>query len=245
MRKMFLITAALVALSGHAFAADMPVKATPPISFLNGYPYGSSGFIVGIYTEGGGGSVTGSVPGVGSASLTETQAGVGGTVGYVWGQRNVPYAISLEGDFGFNNFNGNSAGFSLTGPASFEQRVVAFTPLSSIVSQIPWLASLTNQVPPFLPLQPGVTASNLQLGIMAGIHENDISPNFPGLAANKEWRVAPMVGLVSMEQLSNGLALRTYVKTIFPSDKSVCVGPISNACGAVGQQVVAGASFIF
>jgi hypothetical protein len=82
------------------------------------------------------------------------------------------------------------------------------------------------------------------MGLMAGLDEDDISPNFPGLAANKEWRIAPMIGIVGMEQLSNGLAVRTYVKTIFPS-QSVCEGPINNACAGFGQQVKAGVSLLW
>ena len=82
--------------------------------------------------------------------------------------------------------------------------------------------------------------------MMAGLDENDISPNFQGIADNKEWRLAPMIGLVAMEQLSNGLALRTYIKTIFPS-QSLTVGPIptKTANGGLGQQVIAGASLLF
>ena len=79
---------------------------------------------------------------------------------------------------------------------------------------------------------------------MAGLDENDISPNFPGLASNKEWRVAPMIGLVQMEQLSNGLAWRTYVKTVFP-ERGVCIGPIGNACGGLGQQILVGTGIYF
>ena len=203
-------------------------------AIFNGYPYGSSGFFFGIYSEGGGGSVNGSVAGVGSASLTDTQAGVGGTVGWAWGQKNSPVAFSVEGDFGWTNFNGNSAGFSLDGPLHFEQRFVAFTPLSTMLSLLPNLPSL-GSLPPFAALPAGVTASNIQLGIMAGVDEDDISPNFPGLAANMQWRAAPMIGLVQMEQLSNSVAMRTWIKAEFP-DKSVCIGPVANACAGLSTQ---------
>ena len=107
-----------------------------------------------------------------------------------------------------------------------------------MLSLLPNLPSL-GTVPPFPPTPAGVTASNIQLGLMAGLDENDISLNFAGLSSNQEWRVAPMIGLVAMEQLSNGVAVRSWVKTIFP-DKSVCVGPVNNACGGLGQQVKVG-----
>lgn len=244
--RCILAIAFAVALTGTATAADMASKAPPsPLAslFNSTYPYQQSGFFFGVYTEGGGGSVNGTVAGVSSASLTETAAGVGGTVGYAWGQKNSPIAISAEADFGWTNINGDSAGVALSGPAAFEQRFVIFTPLASYLSMLPNLPSL-GAVPPFVPLGSGVTATNLQVGFMAGLDENDISSSFPGLASNQEWRVAPMIGLVAMEQLSNGLALRSWIKTVFP-EKGVCVGPIGSACSGLGQQIKVGAGLYF
>lgn len=248
MRRTYMLAAiaASMLLAPIVRAADIPLKAPPASAWdtvFKGYPYGSSGLFFGIFTEGGGGSVNGTVPGVGSASLTTTQAGVGGTIGWAWGKKSSPVAFSIEADFGWTNFNGNVQGLSLQGPASFEQRFVMFTPLATIVNLLPNFPAL-GAIAPFPALPAGVSASNLQVGLMAGIDENDISPNFPGLASNREWRVSPMIGLVSMEQLSNGLAVRAWVKTIFP-DKSVCIGPVSNACGNLGQQVKAGVGFYF
>lgn len=242
MRKTLIAAAILAVLSVPAFAADMALKAPPnPLSslFTTGYPYGSSGLFFGIYGEGGGGSVNGAVAGVGSASLTDTQAGAGGTLGYAWGQKNSPVAFSLEGDVGWTNFNGSTAGLALSGPVHFEQRFVAFTPLSSLLSVIPNPFSSLGTLPPFSALPTGITASNIQVGVMGGIDEDDISPSFPGVAENKEWRAAPMIGLVQMEQLSNGTALRTWVKAEFP-DKGVCVGPVNNACAGLNTQIKAG-----
>ena len=56
--------------------------------------------------------------------------------------------------------------------------------------------------------------------------------------------MAPMIGLVAMEQLSNGLALRSWIKTVFP-EKGVCVGPIGSACSGLGQQIKVGAGLYF
>lgn len=235
------LSIAAAAVSAHA--ADMATKAAPVQTF-KGYPYGSSGFFFGIYTEGGAGAVSGSAPGVDTSGLTQTQAGVGGTIGYAWGKAGSPMAASIEADFGWTNFNGNTAGLSLDGPAAFEQRFVIFTPLASVLSLLPNLPTL-GTVPPFGALPAGISASNLQVGLMAGIDENDISLNFAGLSSNKEWRVAPMIGLVSMEQLSNGVALRTWIKTVFP-DRGACIGPIPvSACGGLGQQVKVGVGIYY
>lgn len=224
-----------------------PASAKAPAaaaSFFNPYPYGSSGFIVGLYTEGGAGAVQGSVAGVNSASLTTTQAGAGLTVGYAWGRAGSPVAYSVEADFGWTNFNGTQAGLSLTGPAAFEQRFVVFTPLASILNLLPVLNTALGTVPPFPAIGNNLTASNLQLGLMAGIDENDISLNFPGVPSNREWQVAPMIGLVAMEQLSNGAAIRSWVKNVFP-ERGQCVGPIANACGNKGNTVKVGVGIYY
>ena len=242
MKRLFVLVVALALLPAAAMAGDMATKAPPVPSFLTNYPYGSSGLFFGIYTEGGSGPVAASVPGVGSASLTQTQAGVGGTIGYAWGQKGSPVAVSVEADFGWTNFNGNMAGLAFDGPAAFEQRFVIFTPLASMLNILPNLPSL-GTVAPFPLLPAGVTATNLQVGFMAGVDENDISSSF-GLNSNREWRVAPMIGLVSMEQLSNGTAIRAWVKTVFP-ERGVCAGPIANACANIGQQVKVGVGLYF
>jgi hypothetical protein len=241
MRTMFFGLISGLAMISAAQAADnLPAKAPAAAnSFFNAYPYGSSGFFVGLFTEGGASAVSGSVAGVGSSSLTSTQAGAGLTLGYAWGRAGSPVAYSLEGDFGWTNFNGSTQGFSFSGPAAFEQRFVVFTPLASVLNMLPVLSSALGTVPPFPGLTNGLTASNLQIGLMAGIDENDISANFVGIPSNREWRVAPMIGLVSMEQLSNGVAVRSWIKNVFP-DKGVCSGPIANGCANVGNTVKVG-----
>lgn len=245
MKRAFLVVAIAALSMVSAAAADLPAKAPPswlgPIA--KGYPYGSSGLFFGLYAEGGGGSVQGTVPGVGSASLTTTQGSAGLTVGYAWGWKNSPIAFSVEADFGATNFNGQNQGISLTGPLEFEQRFVAFTPLSNLMNLLPNFPSL-GTVAPFNPLPAGISASNLQMGLFAGVREQDISANFSGVPANREWRVAPVIGIVSMEQLSNGAALRAYLKTVFP-EKGVCAGPIPGACINEGQQVIGGASILW
>lgn len=244
MKKLF-VAAILALLPSLAFAADITTKApAAAASLFNPYPYGTSGYFVGLFTEGGAGAVNGSVAGVGNASLTSTQAGAGLTVGYAWGKAGSPVAYSLEGDFGWTNFNGSTQGLSLSGPAAFEQRFVVFTPLASMLNMLPALSSVFGTVPPFPALTSNLIASNLQIGLMAGIDENDISVNFPGIASNTEWAIAPMIGLVAMEQLSNGTAVRSWVKNVFP-EHGTCVGPVSNACASRGNTVKVGVGFYY
>jgi hypothetical protein len=233
---------AVTALAGAAQAADIATKAPASSPFFSTtYPYQSTGIFFGIYTAGTGGSVAATVPGVGAASLTTTTAEIGGTVGWAWGQKGSNLAYTLEGDFGVTNFNGNQAGLSLQGPLSFEQRFTVFAPLSSIMSAIPNLPNIFGTVPPFTPLQPGVTASNIQSGIGFGVKEKDISTSFAGVVgANKVWRIEPAVRLVAMEQLSNGTALYAYAETAFP-DKGRVFGPAGTGTSVVlGPEYTAG-----
>lgn len=240
MKKLLLASAALL-LGAAAHAADLPVKA-PATSpwFSAAYPYQSSGIFFGVYTAGGGGSVSASVPGVGAASLTTTTAEIGGTVGWAWGQKGSPISYTLEGDFGVTNFNGSQAGLSLQGPLSFEQGFTVWTPFNNIMNLLPNLpTNLFGTVPPFAPLQPGVTASNLQSGIGVFIKEKDISTSFQGVAANKIWRVYPAVRLTAMEQLSNGSALYAYAEAAFPTDGKI-IGPVPGSTVTLGTEYSAG-----
>lgn len=241
--KKFLI--AIFLLASPAYAADLPVKAPAPSPWFSAtYPYQSSGFFFGAYTEGGGGSVAAQVPGVGSASLTTTSASLGATIGWAWGQKNSSIAYTLEGDFGFTNFNGNNAGLSLQGPLTFEQRVTIFAPFNNLINLFPSLSNLFGTVPPFTPLPVGVSASNLQMGIAAGVKEKDISTAFAGLTADKVWRVEPVIRAVAMEQLSNGSALRAYAEIAFP-DKGKIFGPVPGTSAVLGNEYTAGVGVVW
>ena len=237
------LIAALVLLATPAFAADMPTKAPPfkAASIFDGYS--GAGPYVGIYTQGGGGSVNGAVPGVGSASLTTTSASVGLLAGYAWSGPSNNYFFAVEGMFGWQNFNGNQAGLSLSGPASFEQRFKLGAPLPTIMALLPNLNFGT--VAPLPALPAGVTATNVHPYLMAGIHEDDISANFM-MANNRAWRVAPSVGFGAVTQLSNATAVDVWIETIFP-EKGVCTGPtdVQVGCTNLGQQVKAGISVLW
>lgn len=229
--------AAIMFLMPAARGADLSVKASP--FFSSAYPYQSSGIFFGAYTAGTGGSVAATVPGVGPSSLTTTTAAVGGTVGYAWGQRGSPVAYTIEGDFGVTNFNGNNQGLSLQGPLEAALRFSIFTPWTNLATMLPNFPNLFGTVPPFPVLQPGVTASNLQMGIGFGPKFKDVSLGFAGLTAGKVWRIEPAIRLIAMEQLSNGTAMRAYVETAFP-DKGKIFGVTPGASATLGTEVTAG-----
>lgn len=237
---------ALLASAVAVQAADLPPLITkgPALPLTGVYPYQTSGFFFGAYTEGGGGSVSATAPGVNPASLATTDAGLGFTVGYAWGQRTSKLAYSVEADFGFTNFNGNNAGFALQGPLALEQRFVVWTPLANLQSLLPNFFSALGTVPPFQALPVGVTASNLQTGLAFGVREKDVSLAFAGLQANKEWLVEPVIKLIAMEQLSNGTALRAWAGVTIPTQGHF-VGPVPGSSAVRGPEVLAGAGVYF
>jgi hypothetical protein len=245
--KMRTIMLAAIAAFGFAVAANaadnIAAKASTASAFFNGqYPYDNSGFFVGLFTEGTGGSVAATVPGIGPASLTTTTATLGTTIGWAWGRKGSPVAYTLEGDFAVTNFNGNNAGLSLQGPLSFEQRAVIWAPWDKIISVL----NITNPfgaVPPFQPLQPGVTANNLQFGIAGALGERDISNAFAGVASNKVWRIEPKIEFLAMEQLSSGIAVRAFTKIGFP-DKGAVVG-YKGASAILGPDISVGLGAFF
>lgn len=225
--KLRMMTLALVAgaISTAAMAGDInspAAKAPAASAFSSSYPYDNSGFFVGLFTEGTGGSVAATVPSVNSSSLTTTTAALGLTVGYGWGHKGSPVAYTLEADAKVQNFNGNNAGLSLQGPAGFAVRGLVFAPWDKLFGAL----NITNPfgaVPPFQPLQPGVTASNLQFGAGIEFAFNDISLSYLGVPANKIWQFEPKIDFVQMEQLSSGIAVRAFEKIGFP-DKGAIFG---------------------
>lgn len=235
----------VLAFASAAQAADLPVKAAPNWS-LGSYPT-LNGIIVGLYTEGGGSSVVASVPGVPAASLTTTTGAIGLTLGYMWTPRNSPVTLSFEGDVCAQNFNGNSAGFSVQGPLCAEQRVMAFAPWEKLLAAVPSFPNPFASISPFS-FQPGVTPKgNALAGIGFGFYERDISTAFMGVQSGKVWRVDPEIVFMHVQPLSNGTALRGGIKIDFPSQGKIIgatpAGFTSATLGQTGVRAFIGAAF--
>ena len=221
--RSFAFAALAMLIGGAALAADLPVKA-PASSWLAGYPYATSGMYAGLITQGGGGSVAASVPGVASASLTTTSASIGGTVGYAWGTKGSMVAYTLEGSIMATNFNGANQGFALAGPVSGDVVFMVWTPLSVIQNAFSILniSNPFSNIAPF-PSTPGFTASNVQAGIGGGAAAKDLTLAYNGVGSNKVVEIAPLLEVALMEQVSNGSAIREFIKTSFPT-KGVLFG---------------------
>lgn len=246
MKRFILALAAVAALLSPAAAADLSTKA-PAYTALSGYPYASSGFYAGLFTEAGGGPVNANVAGVNSASLTTTTAGIGISAGYAWGSKSSQFAYSIEGKVSANNFNGANQGFSVSGPVSFEGTGYVWMPVSLIQSTF-GLLNLPNpfsSIAPF-PLNPaGVTASNVQAGFGAGFRADDVTIAYLGVGSNKVWEFSPKLEAALMEQLSNGSALREYVEVIL-QNKGYTFGAGPASINAVtGPKYMAGVMVLF
>ena len=227
-----------------AMAADIATKA-PAVPFLTGYPYGSSGVILGLFTEAGAGPVNASVAGVNSASLTTTTAGIGVAAGYVWGSKASSFAYSIEGKLSANNFNGENQGFSVSGPVSAEGTAYVWMPVSLIQNAF----GLLNIPNPFSTIAPfpanpaGITASNLQAGFGAGFRADDVTIAYLGVGSNKVWAFSPKIEFALMEQLSNGSAVREYVETVFQNNAAIFGAAQSKA--TLGPKYMAGVMVLF
>lgn len=237
---------ASVLLGGAAVAADLPVKAPllSPVNFA--YP-ALNGLIVGLYTEGGGSSVNATAPGVPAASLTTTTAGIGLTLGYMWTPRGSPVSLSFEGDVCAQNFNGNNAGFSLSGPLCFEQRVMAFAPWQKLLAVVPSFPNPFSAISAFS-FTPGVTpVGNMLAGIGFGFRETDISTAFAGIQSGKVWRANPELVFMNVQPLSNGTALRGGIKIDFQNQGkifgAVPAGVTTASLGSIGVRAFIGAAF--
>lgn len=220
---------ALALLVTPAAAADIPLKA--PV-LPTAYP-ATSGFYFGVGTMGGGGNANVTVPGVNSAALVTNQISANVLIGYVWNVPNSQLFTAAEGWFGWQNFNGNTPGFSFTGPATFTQRLKLGAPLADVAALFPnW--GLTP--PPFPPLPNGQTATNIKPYLEVHFNEEDVTLAVAGTGSNKNWMFSPGIGVGAIGQLTSGSVVDVAALIDFPQ-KGICVGP-----GTVGGQPCGGVS---
>lgn len=249
MRTMTLALITGLAVTSAAFAADIPVKATPAAApAASPFGFSGSGPFFGIYSEGGGGPVTASVPGVASASLTTTTAAVGLTVGYAHKFSNGLLG-TIEADACAKNFNGANAGFSLSGPVCLAQRAMIFAPTDAIMN----LFSFVNIPNPFSNLAaivspPGSVVRNSMLGIGGEAYWNDMTVAYQGAGANKVWAVNPALVIMKQDLVTNSsgsfsLLLRSFIKADFESQTVLFGAHQAAARSGVGARLGIGAAF--
>ena len=235
-----ILLAALLASApiGAASAADLPVKALPRTIPLSG-----CGLYMGLGTSGVAGVVKDSpVPG---ASIVQGELGV--NIGYTCTTGTAGGFWFVEGQANWVNANGATNGLSLSGPIDLFQRVGVGAPMiTQFFSVIPGLGGLQ---PPGLPILPvGVTAGPAVPYLYAGVHEQDISAQFilgdgTTLGSNREWMVAPEIGIGMWTRLSNSVIADVYAGYKIQTT-GVCLG-FTSICPALGNSWTAGVRFDF
>jgi hypothetical protein len=214
-----------------AVAADQPLKAINN-ALTNGYPAAKCGIYYGVGTGGSAGAVNGAVVGT-----QIVQGELDAIIGYT-----CPFATNAfwfaEGSIGYDNVNGSVNGLALSGPLVLMQRVGAGSPISNLFNPFGTSLSL-----PSLPLLPnGVTQTTAQPYLFAGVVEQDISAQV-GLASNKQWLVAPMIGTGLLTRLTNGVVVDTWAGWQMNS-QSFCPGG-GGLCGKLGNAGRVGVAFKF
>jgi hypothetical protein len=226
MKKAVLFAAMLLA--GPAVASDLPTKA--PV-FGGPYPTTGCGMYYGVNALGSASPVSAAPPGT-----TALGGDVGGTIGYTcaFNTTNFWFAEAM-GDF--QNLNGTATGFSLTGPAHFEERFAVGGPLNQMFNVLP---NLNLPAVPSLPLLPsGITAGPTNGYAYAALNQDDISASF-GLVSNREWLLGPEIGVGMLSRLSNNVVADVWAGAKLQS-QSICVGGI--ACPKLSTGFVTGLSF--
>jgi len=202
-----------------SFAADLPplAKASP----LFATPYNGSGMYFGL--EAGGGASTADVsgiPGVNPSSLVSAQGLAGVIVGYSTPMANGQRYGFVEADVGANNINGNSQGFSLSGPVTIQILAGFGAPASQIMSFLPTFGIVS----PTLPLPGGATVSDQSIYLAGGVDISDVSANFGG-ASNRVWQFAPLFAMGIEGKVSTGGVLGARIEEVFQMD-GTCIGAI-------------------
>ena len=232
MKLRHLIAIAAIALASPAGAADLPTKA-PALGYSQ-YPTTKCGVYYGVNTMG-------STAAVESAAIgTQTvQAGVGLTLGYTCPVGGGYWFV--DGMFDFANLNGSQNGFSLSGPAMFEQRFGFGAPIPTLIGLIPGLSTLQNALPSLIPLPTGVGVVTSNPYLFAAIHEDDIGVA-SGLQSNKQYLISAGFGVGNKTRLSNGVVFDPFAEYVLPSTE-MCIGVAG--CVKRGAGVRVGAALEF
>jgi hypothetical protein len=225
-----------------AKAADIPLKA-PPLPYA--YPTTKCGMYYGVNTMGSTAAINNTVVnGVAVAAPVGAQivqGAIGLTLGYTCPMGTAGYWFA-DGDFDIAQINGNTNGFSFTGPAKFEQRFGFGAPVEMILSMIPGLGSLQNAVPSLIPLPTGVAVVTSSPYVFGSLHEDDIGVS-NGFATAKQFLTYAGIGIGNKVRLTNGIVFDPYAEFTL-SSTAMCFG-IQTNCNKLGQGVLVGTKLEF
>lgn len=218
---------ALALFATAAGAADLATKAP----LFGAYPTTKCGLYYGVGTGGSAVAVNGGV--VGDRIV---QGELDALIGYTcpFGQTAFWF---IEGSVGVNNVNGAANGLALSGPMIFIQRAGAGSPVNN------WFNPFGNQLAlPSLPALPnGVTAGPANGYFFAGLVEQDISAQVGLDQHNKQWLIAPLLGVGLLSRFSDGVVVDTWAGWQLNS-QSFCPGG-GTLCAKMGNGGRVGVSF--
>jgi opacity protein-like surface antigen len=227
LKSLLLAGAALTAIAGSAFAADLTPQFKAP-SF-GSYVKGGCGWYFGLNSMGSTNRVTGGIVG---ENIVQGDLGV--TAGYGCPIGTTPGSFWFaEGNFDWAGLNGATNGLALTGPAHLEQRVGLGSPISTMLSMFPGLNGLSVPAMPALPQ--GITAGPSFPFVFVSLHERDISAQL-GVASNREWLFSPGIGVGLESRLSNAVVAETAVQYLLDSN-GMAVGPVNSVKFGNGVEV--------
>lgn len=239
MRKLVCL---LLLASSSAFAADMPVKASPQGLF---YTPAGSGFYAGIGTEAAiaQSNVSGTnlfATSLVGGNLKAAGGAVKGVVGYITGNQTRWYR--LEASVAYQNITGSNDTSSVASRWSASQEVdVSVNYLQAVWSAIGNLGVNFPTFTPVLPSNVAVSATPRQY-VGAGFREFGIDGTFFG-GTGSSWSAAPMIKSGFLWQTldstgkPNGGALDAFAWVSFPM-RGITVG---NAFAANGAPLTFGA----
>lgn len=258
--KRLILTAALALFAGTAFAADLPVKATPKNLFV--YPgYEGSGFYWGANLEAGvaQSKVSGSAfTPIISGDLTAAGGAIGGTVGWMTGIKangvNKGMWLAFELDLLYQNVTATDPGNVTVRSRWSSEQAIKF---GGFQQPLAWLSNLGIKFPtlPDVPVPVGfnIAANTSHPYIKAGVREFGLTASAVNLTGGNTWAAAPMIGAGVLNQLLDangnvgGAVLDVGAELIFAS-KGMSFNLQGGAPAAklqIGNQYMAYAKVLF
>ncbi len=242
---------ALLAATGAASAADLPVKAPPPVTAPI-YPYTVPGVYWGLTTYASQTNLGVNAPGSNSGDMSIIGGSLGVLLGYSMpvnsGKNFARFEVSAAGQ-NINGTSSQSAGIlSIKGPWRVEGVAEYGVPCGMLTAYFPSLGSIL----PTLPAIPsGLTANNCHAYVGLGAAAEDISAKLNmngnlGVSQGSVWSAAMIGKMGQIWQLTNGSAVETFMEYEGNGRAFGLTGAPKSGTSIQGQdhKIIAGINFL-
>jgi hypothetical protein len=214
MRKLFILCAAILALCGQAFAADMAVKAQKRSVFV--YPFAGSGFYWGAGIGGGVANANASgslLTGLASGSMVAMGGVISGTVGYVTAIEGGSKWAAVEGTTNYQNIAASVAAANGSGVASVASRLSFDLDFKLGGLDLSWMSAFGWSYPtlPQGTTIPGIaTVGTSHPYIKAGLSVFNTQSNIGVIGSGQDnWAIAPKIGAGFLNQIVDSKGVLT------------------------------------